>query len=97
MLGRSLERMNGTSQGPANRQVCGDRGFDSASNREPPLLEKAGIYNAICPKSSVELDKRMKDPAFAERQKRRRRVLKRFRERPILDKRYFFRNHLVNC
>ena len=71
MLGRSLERMNGTSQGPAVRQVYGDRRFDSASNREPALLEKTGIYNGICPKSPAELDKRMKDPAFAERQKRR--------------------------
>jgi len=69
MLGRSLERMNGTSQGLAIRQVCGDRGFDSAANRA--LLEKDGIYNAICPKSPAELDKRMKDPAFAKLQKRR--------------------------
>ena len=52
MLGRSLERLNGTSQGAA-------------------LLEKAGIYNAICPKSPAELDKKMKDPAFAKSQKRR--------------------------
>ena len=71
MLGRSLEWMNGTSQGPAIRQVCGDRGFDSASNREPALLENAGIDSAICPKSPAELDKKMKDPAFAKSQKRR--------------------------
>ena len=50
-------------------QERGDRGFDSAANRA--LLEKAGIYNAICPKSPAELDKRMKDPEFAKLQKRR--------------------------
>ena len=69
MLGRSLERMKGTSQGLAIRQVCGDRGFDSAPNRA--LLEKDGIYNALCPKAPAELDRRMKDPAFAQMQKRR--------------------------
>jgi hypothetical protein len=69
MLGRSLERMQQTPTGPAIRQVSGDRGFDSAANRA--LLEKAGIYNAICPKSPAELKKRMQDSDFVELQKRR--------------------------
>lgn len=69
MLGRSLERMKQTSAGPAIRQVTGDRGFDSAPNRA--LLEKEGIYNAICPKSPAELKKRMKDSDFVELQQRR--------------------------
>lgn len=69
MLGRSLERIKGTDPGPAIRQVCGDRGFDSAPNRA--LLEKDGIYNALCPKAPADLDERMKDPAFAKLQKRR--------------------------
>jgi hypothetical protein len=69
MLGRSLERMKQTVAGPAIREVSGDRGFDSAANRA--LLEKEGIYNAICPKSPAELKKRMQDPDFAELQQRR--------------------------
>jgi predicted DNA-binding antitoxin AbrB/MazE fold protein len=69
MLGRSLERMNQTTAGSAIRQVSGDRGFDSATNRA--LLEKNGIYNAICPKSPAELKKRMKDSEFVELQQRR--------------------------
>jgi hypothetical protein len=69
MLGRSLERMKQTSAGPGIRQVSGDRGFDSAPNRA--LLEKDGIYNAICPKSPTELKKRMKDSEFVKLQQRR--------------------------
>src|SRR5450756_961809 len=69
MLGRSLERMKQMSAGEAIQQVCGDRGFDSPANRE--LLEKDGIYNAICPKSPAELKKRMKDSEFIELQQRR--------------------------
>ena len=69
MLGRSLDRMQQTSAGPAIRQVTGDRGFDSQANRA--LLEKDGIYNAICPKSPAELKKRMKDSEFVELQQRR--------------------------
>ena len=69
MLGRSLERMKRTSAGTAIRQIAGDRGFDSQPNRA--LLEKEGIYNAICPKSPAELNKRMKDSEFVELQQRR--------------------------
>jgi hypothetical protein len=69
MLGRSLERMKQMTAGDAIRQVSGDRGFDSAPNRA--LLEKDGIYNAICPKPPAELKKRMNDSEFVELQQRR--------------------------
>ena len=69
MLRRSLERMKETAGGPWIRAVSGDRGFDSKPNRE--MLEKDGIYNAICPKAPGELKKRMKDGKFVELQKRR--------------------------
>ena len=69
MLGRSLERMKGAVGGLAIREVVGDRGFDSQANRE--LVEKAGIYNGICPKSPEDLKKRMKDGKFVALQKRR--------------------------
>lgn len=69
MLGRSLERMKEMTAGAAVRQVGGDRGFDSQPNRA--LLEKEGIYNAICPKSPTELKKRMKDSEFVTMQQRR--------------------------
>jgi len=69
MLGRSLERLKQTAGGKSIREVSGDRGFDSKANRE--LVERDGIYNAICPKSPSELTKRMKEPAFVELQQRR--------------------------
>ena len=69
MLGRSLERMKQMSAGEAIHQVCGDRGFDSQANRE--LLERDGIYNAICPKSPRDLQQRMNDSEFVKLQQRR--------------------------
>jgi hypothetical protein len=69
MLKRSLERMKQTAGGPSIGAVSGDRGFDSQPNRE--MLEKDGIYNAICPKAPDELKKRMKNGKFVELQKRR--------------------------
>src|SRR2546427_3575169 len=69
MLKRSLERMQETAGGQSIGAVSGDRGFDSKPNRE--MLEKDGIYNAICPKAPEELKKRMKDGKFVELQKRR--------------------------
>jgi hypothetical protein len=69
MLNRSLVRMKQVTAGKAIQQVCGDRGCDSQPNRA--LLEKEGIYNAICPKSPTELKKRMKDSEFVELQQRR--------------------------
>ena len=69
MLKRSLERMEQTAGGQSPQQVSGDRGFDSKANRE--LLERRGIYNAICPKAPGELNDKMKDAKFAELQRRR--------------------------
>ena len=69
MLGRSLERLKQTAGGTSIGRVCGDRGFDSKANRS--LLEKEGIYNAICPKAPRELTGRMKEAEFAGMQKRR--------------------------
>ena len=69
MLRRSLERMKQTAVGYSIREVAGDRGFDSPSNRD--LLDQGGIYNGICPKAPAELNKRMKDGKFVELQKRR--------------------------
>ena len=69
MLKRSLDRMKETAGGPSIQAVSGDRGFDSKPNRE--MLEQEKIYNAICPKAPVELQKRMKEGKFVELQKRR--------------------------
>jgi hypothetical protein len=69
MLSRSLERMKPMTAGRAIQQVCADRGCDSQPTRA--LLEKEGIYNAICPKSPTELKKRMKDSEFVGLQQRR--------------------------
>lgn len=49
--------------------VGADRGFASKANAKQ--LEEAGIFNGICPKSPQELKERMKEPQFAEMQKRR--------------------------
>ena len=68
MLDRSLERLATYSPVMPNR-VCGDRGFDSKANRES--LDNRKMYNGICPKAPSELRKKMKDPQFAELQRRR--------------------------
>ena len=49
--------------------VGADRGFASKANTEE--LREAGIFDGICPKSPQELKERMKEPRFAEMQKRR--------------------------
>ena len=49
--------------------MAGDRGFDSKRNRN--WLEKAGVYNALCPRSVVALRERMKEEEFALLQTRR--------------------------
>jgi len=49
--------------------MAGDRGFDSKRNRK--RLEKAGVYNAICPRSVADLRERMKEDEFARLQTRR--------------------------
>ena len=47
----------------------GDRGFDSKTNAR--YLDEHKIFNAICPKSPKELIARIKEPRFAEMQRRR--------------------------
>jgi hypothetical protein len=69
MLKRSWERLGQSAAGGAMRQVGGDRGFDSKANRL--LLEKAGIYNGICPRAPAELAKRLREAEFVGLQQRR--------------------------
>ena len=49
--------------------ITTDRGFSSAANSK--LLESKSIYNAICPKSPIELTKKMTGVTFREKIKRR--------------------------
>ena len=69
MLRRSWERLGQSVAGGAMRQVGGDRGFDSKANRA--LLNKAGIYNGICPQAPGELAKRLREAEFVNLQQRR--------------------------
>lgn len=48
---------------------CGDRGFSSPINSK--LLDKEGVFNAICPKSVPELTNRLQEPMFRKKLKRR--------------------------
>lgn len=65
----SLARIAGVFGGRQPGAVVGDRGFDSAANRE--RVEQTGIYNAICPKSIPGLRERMQEERFAQLQSRR--------------------------
>ena len=68
LLAGSVERVvAGLKQKVA--AVGADRGFASKANTEK--LAEEGIFNGICPKSPLELKARMKEPQFAEMQKRR--------------------------
>jgi hypothetical protein len=51
------------------KALGGDRGFDSAGNRQ--WLGQKRIFNAICPRSPKALKTRMEDEKFAALQKRR--------------------------
>ena len=55
--------------GKAPESICTDRGFSSATNLD--LLQEKNIYNAICPKSPIELQEKMQDPVFRKKLKRR--------------------------
>lgn len=55
--------------GKAPESLCTDRGFSSPTNLD--LLKEKNIYNAICPKSPVELQKKLQDPVFRKKLKRR--------------------------
>jgi IS5 family transposase len=68
MLPDSLARVK-EGLGVKIKSVCGDRGFDSESNDKS--LEKAEIYNGICPKDPGQLKIKMQEERFAWMQKRR--------------------------
>lgn len=65
----SLERMAARLGEGVVKAVCGDRGFDSAANRE--LLEGKKIFNATCPRGAEELKRRLHGKQFGEMQRRR--------------------------
>lgn len=68
MVPNSLHRFEEVF-GALPNAMAGDRGFDSKRNRT--RLEKDGVYNAICPRSVIDLRKRMKEDEFGRLQKRR--------------------------
>ena len=69
LVKESLDRFQ-TAFGLLPNAVVTDRGFDSPSNREL-IEENTEMYNAICPKSPLAFQEKMKDPTFCELQKRR--------------------------
>jgi len=68
-LPASLARLEARLGAGAVTAVCGDRGFDSAKNRE--LLAEKGIFNALCPRGVQELQRRRHGARFGEMQRRR--------------------------
>lgn len=56
------------SYGPI-QSICADRGFSSKDNEA--LLKEHDTYNAICPKSPVQLKEKLSDPIFVSLQTRR--------------------------
>ncbi len=69
MVKESLDRFQ-KAFGFLPNAVVTDRGFDSPGNREL-IDENDGMYNAICPKSPLVFQEKMKDPTFCKLQKRR--------------------------
>ena len=67
LLEPALARME-KHYGPI-KSACADRGFDSANNAA--FLQQHDTYNAICPKSPKELQKKLSDPFFISLQTRR--------------------------
>jgi hypothetical protein len=68
MIPGLIERFENTfNQSPTS--ITTDRGFSSPVNSK--LLESKNIYNAICPKSPIELIKKMTDETFRQKIKRR--------------------------
>lgn len=67
LVGRSIERV--CEKYGSLTSYTADRGFDSPENAVD--LEKLEIINAICPRSLVELEKRLEDETFCRLQKRR--------------------------
>jgi hypothetical protein len=68
-LPASLARIESRLGAGVVRAVGGDRGFDSAANRE--LLKEREIFNALCPRGSAELQRRRHGKRFGEVQRRR--------------------------
>ena len=68
-LSESLARFGRVFDGRQPEAVVGDRGLDSAANREQ--ARQAAIYNAICPRSVSGLHERMQEERFVELQRRR--------------------------
>jgi hypothetical protein len=68
LVKRSVDRMK-KHYGDIITGYCTDRGFDSKGNTQH--LESEFIFNGICPKAPGELAVRMKEPRFAEMQRRR--------------------------
>jgi len=92
----SLARFSGVFNDRQPGAVVGDRGFDSAANREQ--VEQAGIFNAICPRSVTGLRERMQEERFAVLQGRRGQTEGRigifkngFLGRPVRSKRFIHR------
>lgn len=65
----SLARLKARLAPVAIAAVCGDRGFDSAANRE--LLGTKGIFNGLCPRGAQEIKRRRHGAKFIQMQRRR--------------------------
>jgi hypothetical protein len=68
-LSKSLERMEARLGSGVIQAIGGDRGFDSAANRE--LLQGKKLFNALCPRQAAELQRRRHGQRFGEMQRRR--------------------------
>ena len=68
MVPDSLDRFEQVF-GSLPNAMAGDRGFDSKQNRN--RLKKDRVYNAICPRSVIDLRQRMKEDEFVRLQRRR--------------------------
>ena len=68
-LGSSLERIESRVGSGVLKAVGGDRGFDSAANRE--LLAGKELFNGLCPRGVDELSRRRHGKRFGEVQRRR--------------------------
>lgn len=67
LLGNSINRL--TVEYGKPESYAGDRGFDSAANRD--TLDELDIFNAVCPRSVPQLKEKLQDEEFCLLQKRR--------------------------
>lgn len=65
----SLARLEASLGEGTIAAVCGDRGFDSAENRE--LLREKKIFNGLCPRGAQEMKRRRHGARFNQMQRRR--------------------------